>query len=40
MKKLKFQKKNCIPLLGVAPRDPRVWPLEGWEELSKGPGDP
>ena len=27
-KKFKFPKKYCIPLFGVAPRDPRVWPLE------------
>ena len=27
-KKLKIPTKNCIPLLGLAPRDPRVWSLE------------
>ena len=32
--------KNCIPLLGMGPRDPGVWALEGREGPSKGPRDP
>ena len=39
-KKIKIPKKDCIPLLGVAPRDPRVWPLEAWEGLTKVPRYP
>ena len=35
--KFKIPPKNGIPFLGAGPRDPRVWPLGGWEELSKGP---
>ena len=34
---LKIPKQNCIPLLGVAPRDPRVWPLGGLGVHEKGP---
>ena len=30
-KNWKKEKKNGIPLLGMAPRDPRVWSLEGPE---------
>ena len=28
--------KNCIPLLGVAPRDPTVWPQGGLGAHEKG----
>ena len=34
---MKFQKNNCIPLLGLAPRDPKVWPLGGLGVHDKGP---
>ena len=35
--KFKIPEFVCIPLLGVAPRDPRVWPLGAREGLTKGP---
>ena len=31
LKKIEIPKQNLYPPLGVAPRDPRVWPLEGPE---------
>ena len=35
-KKIEIPKKIHIPLLGVAPRDPRAWPLEAQKGLTKG----
>ena len=37
---IKIQQKNCIPLLGVAPRDLRVWPLEALVRCKKAPRHP
>ena len=39
-KTIKIPDIFCIPLLGVAPMDPRVWPLEAREGLTKGPRYP
>jgi len=35
IEKFKIPKKNT-PLLGLAPRDPRAWPLEAKKGLTKG----
>ena len=35
IEKFKIPKKNT-PLLGLAPRDPRAWPLEAQKGLTKG----
>ena len=40
LKKNEIPKKNCIPLLGVAPRDPTVWPLGGLGVHEKSPWYP
>ena len=39
-KNIENNKKNCIPLLGVGPRDPTVWPLGGLGVDEKGPRYP